>query len=374
MKPARKIILFCALLCVSSDVFAKRKPLNPRRAKAKRSAAVARAQEPPPIIEIIKSGSWDPAVRSALEKLVMEKGRLSPGFNPELPPAVVIPWSDAAIQGDLGEAVFVRMVEKADFKFDESFWRAVPVLYGRLRLRADYEHFSSEPVSTWARQGSHQMFRRNFIGGYREMCRRVSRKDCRAWLVELLWGFKEEELREYAKTVIREELQRPQDTETVRASAKDPRAVVLRRGLRAVSEMKDLTAVLLKEGFDVWVVSDDAQWFLEEMVKEYGIDPSRAVGVRAKVDAGKILSLVLDPVPFRGGKVDAMVSNLGREPVLIMGTEPWDVEILGYGQGLRVLLDKGDPALRALAQEKGWLLQPAFAGTLPAQAGPDESD
>jgi hypothetical protein len=43
-----------------------------------------------------------------------------------------------------------------------------------------------------------------------------------------------------------------------------------------------------------------------------------------------------------------------------VGSSAEDADLLGYGEGLRVVLDKGDFKLIERARKKGWLVQPAF--------------
>jgi len=232
----------------------------------------------------------------------------------------------------------------------------IPSSYKRQRIKADFEHFFAEPQSVWVRQASYQQYRKNFIETYQLMCRKEGRKECRSWMTRLLWGFREDELRAYAQEFVADELRRPLETEKVRLAEEDPSAVEIQRGLRPIAELKALAKILLASGFDVWVVADDPQWILEAMAKEYGVDPSRVAGIRLESKDGKLGSQILDPIPFKGGKVEALVAGVGRPPALVVGSDIWDIDMLDYGGRLRLLLDKGDVALRDTAAEKGWLL------------------
>lgn len=360
----KKIRIFFAVLLfagASLPLAQAKRSKNPRR----RRRPPAHAVRPPalpegPAKERLAAGRWDPRVKAALEDLVFEKGKINAGYDPLQPPVAVFAWDDAAIVNDSSEAVFTRLVERVDFKFEDGFWQNVPLAYGRQRLRAYYEQFSGEPQSVWLRQSAYQEYRKSFLRNYEDMCHRLGRKECRSWLSKLCWGFKEDELREYAQAVVRDELGRPLETESVRLSADDRAPATIRRGLRAIPEIRDLFRLLIGAGFDVWVIADGNQWATETMAKEYGVDPSRVAGIRVVLEKGKLGSEVAEPVPFRAGKVDAIASFIGRPPALAVGADPWDAEMLGYGDGLRVLLDKGDAALKAIAGENGWLIQPAF--------------
>lgn len=366
MKSARGAVFFLTLLLAGSFAgpsLAARKPRNPRWTKPKKSAAPRKEEAalPPKIPEILAAGRWKPEVKLALEDFLRAKGKGGPGYDPRLPPAAVFVWDDAVIVNDLAEAVFARLVERVDFKFEDKFWLLVPRQYLRRGLRVDYEQFVEEPQSVWAQQASYQQYRKKFLQAYQDLCQRQGRKECRAWLVRLLWGFRVDEIKTYAQEAVKEELARALATEAVREHAGDASPVEVRRGLRLVPELADLIAQLGKFGFDVWVVGEDGQEFLEAMVSQYGIDPSRAIGIRAETADGKRTGEILEPVPVESGKASAVVSALGRVPALIVGADGGDAELLGYGSGTRLLLDKGNGALKAAAAEKGWLVQPAFA-------------
>ena len=362
--------LACALALASPACAQtqERRPKNFRKrhaAPAKKKAKIEKPAVKPQPREGLAAGRWDPAVKRALEDLVRAKGKTGPQYDAQKPPVAVFTWDDAAVEGDPSEAVFFRLIERVDFKYDDDFWQLVPIAYGRQQLRADYELFSNEPQSVWIKQATYQQYRKNFLMAYEDMCYKLGRKECRTFLTSLCAGFEQDDLRAYARKVVDVELAAPMETESVRLSANDTSPAAVRRGLRPVAEIKDLISFLLKSGFDVWVVSDDNQWVLEAMVKDYGIDPSRALGVKVSVDkAGRLGSVVPEPVPIRGGKVDAIVSSIGRAPTLAVGSDPWDLEMLSYGEGTRLVLDKGDRSLRAAASEGNWLVQPSFAAGL----------
>lgn len=366
MKSARGAAFFLTLLLAGGSVgeaWALRKPRNPRWTKPKKPAAARpeAAALPPKIPEILAAGRWKPEVKRALEDFLRAKGKDSPGYNPRLPPAAVFVWDDAVIVNDLAEAVFARLVERVDFKFEDKFWLLVPRQYLRGGLRVDYEQFLDEPQSVWSQQASYQQYRKKFLQAYQDLCQRQGRKECRAWLVRLLWGFRVDELKTYAQDAVKDELERALTTEVVGDHAGDASPVEIRRGLRLMPEMADLIANLRKFGFDVWVVGEDGQEFLEAMIAQYGLDPARAIGIRAETADGKRTGEILEPAPIESGKASAVASALGRVPAFVVGADGGDAELLGYGSGTRLLLDKGNGALRAAAAEKGWLVQPAFA-------------
>lgn len=377
MKKTRGFSFFLALLftgVLASEALAIRKPRNPRF-KSKRAPAAQKAAAAPavPVIpEILAAGRWKPEVKRALEDFLRAKGQDSPGYSPQTPPVAVFVWDDAVIINDLAETVFARLIERVEFKFEDRFWQLVPRPYLRWGLRVDYEQFLDVPQSVWAQQASYQQYRKKFFKAYQDLCQRQGLKECRSWLARLLWGFRVEEIRTYAQEAVKDELARPLTTEVLREHADDEAPVEVRRGVRMVPEMADLIDCLKKFGFDVWVVGSDAQEFIEAMAVRYGVEPTRVLGIRSGSHEGKLTDEVLEPVPVESGKASVVAAALGRVPALVVGADGGDADLLGYGSGTRLLLDKGNGALRAAAAEKGWLVQPAFAR--PADGGAPVSE
>lgn len=332
--------------------------MNPVRARQLQKAK--KAPPPPPPRDQLAPGRWDPAVKKAIDDLAWNVGKGTGTYDEARPPVAVLPWSDAAIYGDAGEAVFARMVEKVDFKYEDKFWKIVPMNYGRQHLRAAYNGFFEEPQSTWRNQVRYQQYCKDFVTSYQGVCERVGRLECREYLTSLFWGFKEDELKTYLDAAVKEEWTRPLGTQSFPDGPGDRQPALIRRGIAPIPEIADLVAFLKRRGFDIWVVADDSEFILRSAVPQYGIDPAHAAGMWVKVASATLTADVLDPVPFRAGKAAVVAARIGRVPALAVGSDPWDLELLGYGEGARLLLDKGDEHLRGIAEEKGWLVQPAF--------------
>lgn len=366
MKKIFSLFLFLALsfgAFESADAAARRRR-NPRRrhkaaAAAQAPGAISRPKGPPPILS---PGRWSPEVLKTVEAFIRARGKGGAEFDPSKAPAAVIALSDCAIAHDLGEAVLRRMVERVDFKFDDEFWRLVPIVHGRIPLKGAYENFAALPVSVWKEQASHGQFKKGFIKAYRDMCAGEGRKECRLWLSQLLYGFTQEELTSLAKVLIKEEFAAPLGPEVIEGGPGDKAPAVVRAGLRSTPEIQELAGKLAQHGFEVWLVGDEARPFVAAAAEEFGLPAERALGARVDFSSGtaKASGEVLDPFPFRGGKASVVSSALGRAPALIVGASADDVELLSFGSGLRLVIDRGDSALAAMARDRGWLIQQAF--------------
>jgi len=355
-----------------------KKPRNPhwgkkRPAYSRTEVSSATAATPAgPSMPRLPAGRWLPEVKEALEVFIAARGKAARGYNAKQPPVAALSFNDAAVSNDVGLAVFQRMVDRAEFKFSDAFWQEVPIVYGRQRLRAAYGIFLEQPFSTWMRQPSYQQYRKGFFGAYRDMCVKLGQTDCRTWLVKLLIGYGEEELASYTRAAIGAEYLRPLGSELVADSINDRDPVLVRHGLAWVPELRALIDLLRGSGFDVWVVDANEQHEFEVVAAQADFDPSRVQGIRTKIVEGNISSTILPPIPVRGGKANVVTANLGRPPMLVVGSQRDDQEFLQYAApaALHLLLDRDDPDLLRLAQERGWLIQPAFPALPPVAPQP----
>jgi hypothetical protein len=378
-----RFILLAALLMVFSAAPAlAKKPRNPHWGKkrpdysqtaASTGTAVSVSTAPAgPRIPRLPAGRWRPEIKEALEIFIAAHGRDSRGYNAGQPPVAALAFNDVAVINDVGLAVFQRLVDRADFKFSDAFWQEVPLAYGRQRLRAAYGIFLEQPFSTWMRQPSYQQYRKGFFQAYRDICVKLSPLDCRTWLAKLLIGYGEEELAAYTRASIGAEYLRPIGTELVADAMDDRDPVPVRHGLAWVPEIRALIDRLRDAGFDVWVIDANEQHEFEVVAAQADFDPTRVQGIRSKVVAEKLSSVILQPVPVRGGKANVVSARLGRPPLLVVGSRRDDQELLEYAapQALHLLLDRDDPDLLRLAQDRGWLIQPAFPALPPAPLKP----
>ncbi len=354
-------ILFLLLVLAAVPAEAKR-PKNFRLMWKKPVAAQApeestsTVQGPP----LVMAGRWTPEVRSALNKFLAERGKGAPGYDATKPPVAVLPWSDALVVGDPAELVFLRLTTRVDFHFDDDWWNIIPVAHGRQPARAAYNHFISLSSAVWQSQPDYHHYRKEILGSYLGLCREVGRRECRQYLMRLWAGWKEGDAVEYAREVLIDEKSRPSGVEVVLSDEGDKAPLRIRRGLRLIPEMRDLAQKLRAAGMDVWIVDDVPQPSLSAAAADYGIDPSRVVGIRAGPDGARYSASVLRPVPTRSGKAEIMKASVGRPPDFALGRDAADADLLSYGDGLRVILS-GDKELEAKAKEKGWLLQPSLA-------------
>lgn len=359
--------LFSALiasLATGAHAAAKKRPKNWRLKKradaAKTAPAVAASSAAARDAGRLDAGRWTPEVRAALERFIAEKGKDAAGYDAQKPPVAVFPWSDAAVAGDPAELVFLRLVTDVKFTSSEEWWSLVPVGYGRQPARAGFGQFVALSTTVWTAQPGYHAWRKNMLSSYRDLCRGVGRRECRSYLARLWTGWRAGDAEDYAYRALRDERARESGVEEIPGEPGDPNPLKVRRGLRLIPEMKELMKRLVEAGIDVWVIDDLPQPVLAASAADYGIDPSRVQGIRNNAAGTRLGPGVLRPVPTRAGKTEIVQSNLGRPADLVFGRDSADLELMGYGTGLRVAL-AGDPQLEAEAAARGWLIQPSLA-------------
>lgn len=289
----------------------------------------------------------------------MELGRASTSYSAWSPPVAVFIWDNVAAVHHAGEAVFHRLVDKAQFKFGPVFWDALPPAR-RQRARTGYEGFRELAPAAWKDDPYYQMYRKAMFMSYSDLCREDGLRACRRWLVSLLRGFDEAEIADYTTEVIEEELERPISEETITESVQDERPIKIARGLAVIPEMQALVTALLDQGFDVWALSSSDFWSAQAFAARYGIHHSRVVGVRSRVFNRVLQAEVLDPVPEGIGLAEALTLFLGRGPELAVGGGKQSRPFFDYGARRSLVMDSGDAAFREYAGQRGWWVQPSF--------------
>lgn len=110
--------------------------------------------------------------------------------------------------------------------------------------------------------------------------------------------------------------------------------------------MKALVNELKFAGFEVWVVSASPSFIVEAGALEMGIEPSRVIAVRAKVENGIIQNELAYPAPYREKKVDAIENIIKTKPVFAAGNTAWDQYMMREALEMTLAIrseNEGDP-------------------------------
>ncbi|MEQ1564967.1 MAG: haloacid dehalogenase-like hydrolase [Myxococcota bacterium] len=177
----------------------------------------------------------------------------------------------------------------------------------------------------------------DLVGEYEAACAR----DLRAGYVELVYtligGRTEREARAAAERALREGV----DT------------IQLREPIR------ELVWAMHRFGWQVWVVTASAEVLVQAAAERLGIHPHRVIGMRAPLDpSGRYRAEIVEPIPFRQGKLELLRRAIGRDPTFAAGDSRSDAWMMRAARHA-LLLDRGDEALRREMTDAGALIQPA---------------
>ncbi len=360
-KEAKKnFILVCALVLVSFcpwHVFSR--PLNPHwksHLSAKKTAANSKKSP-----AAFSGEGWSPQVAQAIRKLIAQKGNTSPSYNPQKPPIATLPWEGVIANNDADALIFWRLVRRADFKFSNPFWDIVPIAYGRQKIRAAYEQFSPLPKTIWNTQPTYHQYLKYFVKSYQDQCRETGLKSCRIYLSRLWFGFSPQEAVAYAQITLNQEKFQALKKEMIAEPPEDRSPVYLKRGIGVRPQLIELVQSLHTAGFDIWILSANAETTLQAALNWADIAYAHPAGIKLKLDKkGFFNGQISQPLPFWGGEIETIIFHTGRAPALSLGFWRQDQEILSYGNGLKILIAGKNQSLIKTARKKGWLIQPSF--------------
>ncbi|MFA6092402.1 MAG: hypothetical protein WCU88_07555 [Elusimicrobiota bacterium] len=308
-----------------------------------------------PAVEIdripLGPGRWTPAVRDRLEHLLASKN-LSAGAET---PTVIVALESVAQAHDPGDALFQRLVDRAEFRFDDDFWKLIPEPFGRERIRAALSGFKDQPSKLWPKEESYPLYRKAFYAARKDICAAWSARECARWRATLLSGYLEPDLRAAVRELIGPALAEPVRIARVGDFPEDPEGVEIVTGLRKVPELEALFRALERRGCEIWFFSRSDQWSAEGFAKLYGIPPGRVAGVRSIVRNGTLSAEIVPPVPQGEGAVEAVARFIGRPPVLALGG-PGDEGMLRLAQASVFFSTAG-----AVSAQAAGYVQPRFS-------------
>ena len=318
---------------------------------------------------VLSAPGWTPSVREGLEGLLRSAG------NPDVPehqrPVAALDLDGSCLEGDLGVALFLHLIERRAFRFDHAFWDQVPEGVAKEELRRDVEALGDPTVASLAPEelAVHRRllaFRRVMLEVFEDLREQGEPPAARAWLARILVGHYPDELRQLARDALRLGLRESREEIGSTAGGGE-----LRRApaLRVPDEMRELVSALQRHGFDVWLLTETVQWAAEEAAQLLGVPAHHVIGTRnARDAAGRLLAEIEPPLPGGTGKVLALRMFVGRPPTLVVGDGVADREMLSATRGLALYIDRGDQEMAELARDEEWLVQPSLPS--PRGAGP----
>jgi len=109
-------------------------------------------------------------------------------------------------------------------------------------------------------------------------------------------------------------------------------------------------------GSEVWIVSASHRWIVEPGAAYLRIPADHVVAISTVVRDGRVTDEIIEPVPFKEGKVDAIQKYIRKTPAVVFGNSMSDAPMMRLSTSTAVAINPNDE-LRALALEKKWAVQ-----------------
>lgn len=209
----------------------------------------------------------------------------------------------------------------------------------------------------------HRRLAYRVVAGYEDLWNGGHEVEACHWLARLLTGFTPDEAGRLALDAFTHEEARPPGTHVYEPAGLPGKPLVEQAGVRVREPMKRLLRHLEARGVEVWVVSASPEPLVRAVAAaKYGVPPEHVLGVRSVVRDGRLTGEPEGTVPYRKGKVDALLAAVHRRPILAFGDAFTDLELLLAAER-GVLIDRGNQPLKdALARSGTVVVQPRFAG------------
>lgn len=317
---------------------------------------------------------WDRFNKSQLERFLATHGKTSPRFNPDRPPYVVLDWDNTMVFLDVQEATLIYQLQNLRFKMDpreleQALRTDVPTTpFTPAHPGPDGQPLSLDPVVrdivdsyTWLYDHSadlrgdqplesikNQTPYTDFITKVRFLYAAIGDTFdvslSYPWLIYLLAGHTESEVRALTREAVDWQLQEPVEKRTWTSPTSRPgQAGVLsvswKNGLRLIPEMQDLTRALQAAGIEVWVCTASFVGVIQEIASNpaygYHIPASRVLGMELEHDERGAIK-----PQFRSGYDQTygpgksrtihrfLVSRHGHGPIMVAGDSKGDLDML----------------------------------------------
>jgi hypothetical protein len=339
---------------------------------------------------------WTDGNRSALNRLLADRGRFSETWDPERRPVAVFDWDNTVMKNDIGDATLFWMIANDKvLQPPNRDWRRTSgalTASAAIALSSACDGLASpgEPLPTSANPACATAIVQIYNSGRTPAGAPAWRPELTttmnsayAWAAQLLAGYAPSEVRAFAESAYEENASAP-----IGARQSVGAVTGLNGYVRIYDQMQDLIFALQENGFDVWVVSASPQNVVEAVAAHVGVPEHRVIGIRAVVTDGRLTydlqgcGPVNDAantlITFDRGKrcwinkvifhepVSAQLEpnpDPTKRPVLVAGDSDTDIAMMKDATELKIAINRNKVQLmcNAYANAGGkWLVQPMF--------------
>lgn len=130
-------------------------------------------------------------------------------------------------------------------------------------------------------------------------------------------------------------------------------------------QMRELTSLLKKNGFEVWVITASPEGLYQSFISEaLDIPITNVVGVKSVVHGGIVTDRIIEPVPQDEGKKEAIETFVQAEPLFAAGNSRGDKEMIESSRGIRMIINPDEhvqegekESISDYAKRQNWLIE-----------------
>jgi phosphoserine phosphatase len=248
-------------------------------------------------------------------------------------PLAVFDCDGTLVRGDIGEAMLCRQLEHFLFRVSPaSVWRDHP---DREALDGLYRGLSAAGASALSHRAYEPLSAMVLDWYYGQMAIGRTPKAC-ADIVRLLAGYTTEEALAMARETLHAELASP-----LRLRRLGGR--LLPAGIRYIAETARALRRLVRDGWDIVVISGSNRWSVEAVFAPFGVGPDRIIGIDLLRSGETLEGTPVEPIPVFEGKVKALRTMTRRKPDIFFSDSRNDIPLFRESK-FRVLVSlHGDP-------------------------------
>lgn len=352
--------------------------------------------------ELAPDPGWYGDNRGRLQQVINERGRC--GQNTSTPrPIALFDWDNTVVRNDIGSATAywmlrnnkIRQPAGGDWRTTSRYLTAAAAdALARscgTSLAAPGQSLATS-TATGCADALMSVIETGQIGGTAAFNGYDHRRmePTYAWVVQLMAGYTEEQIKTFARAARQETLTAPIGAKQTVGTTSVP------AWIRYYEPIKNLIATLQDNGFDVRIVSASAQPVVQVWASEIGVEPSKVIGIRPSIVDGRITAHLRGCGDTPDGD-DSMINYIdgkrclvNQEVLGITGTQAWqiapaerrqslaagdsvtDISFLADATDIRLVINRNAPELMctAYANNDGkWIINPMFIQPKP-QAAP----
>lgn len=263
---------------------------------------------------------------------------------------VALDFDNTCVQGDTGELFHLHLSQRLRWDLDAFAAAVAP---------EDHRDALETYIARWRHDGGQRgdLFRA-LMEAFPRRIEREGPASTYAWALRLHAGLRVDEHQALTRAMLANERHRERERLVLSREIVDA-PLVIQRGIRSRPAFRALIQNAQARGITPWIVSATNVWTVTIAAEDFGIPAAQVIGNQNRVEHGIITDTREGVTTWHAGKVEALRER-GLTCALAAGDSWSDVPMMEYARAA-LLVDRGDPKLRAYAEAQGWAIVPSTA-------------